>query len=72
MKTLVAAGVIRAGVPVEKTAEEIRDLPTASKLRLAADILEAIERGKFASIDRGFSIARSVTGIALHEMGTGK
>lgn len=53
---------------VLKSFEQIKELPTVSKLRLAADLLERAERSG-EGIDSAFKVARRVAELAVYELG---
>jgi len=53
---------------VNKTAQEIAHLPTASKLRLAADILEKMELGETSNPVTTLKIARNIVRLAAREL----
>lgn len=53
---------------VQKTANEIANLPTASKLRIAADILEKMEFGEVPDPVTTFKIARNIVRLAAREL----
>ena len=53
---------------VLKSFEEIKGLPTISKLRLAADLLEHAE-STGENIESAFRVARRVAELAVRELG---